>query len=180
MRGHASTGGSLSLRNTVDSLGVFLRPSTLRPGLKRFQQFAAAAHGSRRDARREPVQRAWAAVRQRIDGIRTGLDRASGHVSTGRTGRPRRRDIESPYLLSGFARCADCGGSLGVLDRRQYGCIAHHKRGTTVCGNGVRLPLAMLDDAVLRELRDKLKPKAIMPLIDLVFGNCHRQPAPAI
>jgi site-specific DNA recombinase len=106
-----------------------------------------------------------AAVRQRIDGIRTGLDRASGRASTGRTGR-RRRDIESQYLLSGFARCADCGSSVGVLDRRQYGCIAHHKRGTTVCGNGVRLPLATLDEAVLRELRKMLKPKTIMAAID--------------
>src|SRR5436189_1514752 len=28
---------------------------------------------------------------------------------------PESKWIESPYLLSGFARCSDCGGSLGVL-----------------------------------------------------------------
>jgi len=33
----------------------------------------------------------------------------------------RRQDIESPYLLSGFARCGTCGGSLSVTTRQHGG-----------------------------------------------------------
>jgi site-specific DNA recombinase len=104
---------------------------------------------------------AWTAAHSRLEGIRTHLALASG----GRMGR-RRRDIDSAYLLSGFARCAQCGGSIGVLDRRQYGCIAYHKRGTTVCTNAVKLPIAKLDAAVLATLRDVLHPKAVLAIID--------------
>lgn len=108
---------------------------------------------------------AWDAAYRRLDGIRTHLEQASG----GRSGR-RQRDIESRYLLSGFARCAVCGGSVGVLDRRQYGCIAYHKRGTTVCRNAVKLPVATLDEAVLTKLRvDVLRPAAVLALIDGVL-----------
>jgi site-specific DNA recombinase len=107
----------------------------------------------------------WASAQMRLDSIRTHLARVSG----GRGGR-RRRDIDSKYLLSGFARCAVCGGSVGVLDRRQYGCIAYHKRGTTVCGNAVKLPIATLDEAVLEKLRgDVLRPAAVMAIIDGVL-----------
>jgi DNA invertase Pin-like site-specific DNA recombinase len=106
----------------------------------------------------------WTAAHQRITGIRTTIDRAmSAH---GRTRCPRRRDIDSKYLLSGFTRCAECGGSVGVLDRRLYGCIAYHKRGTTVCRNGVKLPVAALDAALLRILRTAVTPKAIMAIVD--------------
>ena len=67
----------------------------------------------------------------------------------GRPGVPQRRDRESSYLLSGFTRCAVCGGSVGVLDRRQYGCLSYHKRGTTVCANAIKMPIATLDAVVL-------------------------------
>jgi site-specific DNA recombinase len=38
--------------------------------------------------------------------IRSGADGMKGRL----LGRPGMRDIDSPYLLSGFARCAHCGG----------------------------------------------------------------------
>ena len=51
--------------------------------------------------------------------------------------RRRRRDIDSKYLLSGFARCAQCGGTMSVdqsQPRRSSGCSftgvsPHAKRG---------------------------------------------------
>ena len=79
----------------------------------------------------------------------------------------RRRDAESPYLLSGFSRCAECGRSIGVLDRRRYGCIAYHKRRTTVCRNAVKLPIATLDAAVLRALtREALRPAVERAIVE--------------
>lgn len=65
----------------------------------------------------------------------------------------RRRDIDSQYLLAGFARCAVCSGSFGVMSGshrsardRLYGCLAYLKRGTSVCGNSLRLPIERVDN----------------------------------
>ncbi len=114
---------------------------------------------------------AWGAAHRRLERIRVHLEQ----VSDGRAGR-RRRDIESRYLLSGFARCAVCGGSVGVLDRRLYGCIAYHKRGTTVCRNAVKLPVATLDEAVLTKLRvDVLRPKSVLAIIEGVLNELSPQ-----
>lgn len=91
---------------------------------------------------------------------------------------PRRtRDIDSAYLLSGFARCAVCGGGLCVMNHgngsgngRSYGCLAHHKRGAAVCQNGLRLSLARVDEAVLQKLgHDVLRPAVVMALVDGVL-----------
>ena len=114
----------------------------------------------------------WAAAHARLEGIRSQLLRASGgRISV------RRRDIESAYLLPGFARCAVCGGSLGVLSgtngngrRHVYGCNSYLKRGTSVCGNSLRLPIERVDDAVLRTLAgDVLRPPVVMAVIDGVI-----------
>ena len=48
----------------------------------------------------------WTAARDRLTGIKARLMTASD----GRIGR-HARDVESVYLLAGFARCAVCGGS---------------------------------------------------------------------
>jgi hypothetical protein len=52
----------------------------------------------------------WQAVHERL-----------ARVGTRRTdlGRRRDRDFESRYLLSGFVRCAVCGGSIGAINRAQ-------------------------------------------------------------
>jgi site-specific DNA recombinase len=114
----------------------------------------------------------WQAAHGRLEGIRAHLHQASG----GRIG-VRRRDIESRYLLSGFARCAVCGGGLGVMSGSHssarghvYGCLSYLKRGTSVCGNGLRLPLDRIDDAVLRTLAgDVLRPRVVMAVVDGVL-----------
>ena len=54
-----------------------------------------------------------------------------------------------------------------MLDRRQYGCIAYHKRRTTVCRNAVKLPIATLDAAVLRALtREALRPAVERAIVE--------------
>src|ERR1700688_1128764 len=85
----------------------------------------------------------WESAHSRLTAIRTHLEQITGRRVDGKSG-PRRRGNESPYLLSGFARCAICGGGLGVTSRSHgreraffYACTAYHKRGTTVCGNSL-------------------------------------------
>jgi site-specific DNA recombinase len=115
---------------------------------------------------------AWAAAHARLSGIRTRLATVAG-IRSG-----IRRDIDSKYLLSGFARCATCGGTISALSRshgRQraffYGCLAHQKRGATVCDNALVLPVDRVNDAVLTALAgDVLRPAIVTAIIDGVFA----------
>ncbi|MDQ3420060.1 MAG: recombinase family protein, partial [Acidobacteriota bacterium] len=117
------------------------------------------------------TEEAWQAAHARLRGIRAKLATAQGD-------RPAvRRDIESKYLLSGFARCATCGGTLSALSRRDgkqrayfYGCLAHAKRGKTVCDNALVLPIERMDDAVLTAIAGEvLRPAVVHAVIEAVF-----------
>jgi site-specific DNA recombinase len=120
----------------------------------------------------------WNAAQARLRGIRAQLVTASSNGPGGRR-KPRARDIESSYLLSGFARCAVCGGGLCVMSRTRnggqqrehfYGCLAHHKRGAAVCGNGLTLPMDRVDAAVLGTLAsDVLRPALVMEIVDVAL-----------
>ena len=81
----------------------------------------------------------WAAAHARLERARTTFVRspASGRLLVGR---PAVHDFDSPYLLSGIAKCASCGGSLVGITRdfkrtrkALYGCDRYHKRGRTIC-----------------------------------------------
>lgn len=110
----------------------------------------------------------WTAAHARLTKIRERLEQSGG----GRLS--RRRDIDSRYLLPGFAVCASCGGGLGVFSRVSYGkrrkyvygCVAHHKRGNTVCGNALLLPMDTIDDAVLSTLAGgPLRPAVVLAIV---------------
>ena len=106
----------------------------------------------------------WQAAHVRLTRIRAQLQAASG----GRLG-IRQRDVDSRYLLPGFARCGVCGGGIGVISRSHgakrahfYGCIANHKRGATVCANALELRMEGVDRAVLGTLADDvLSPRIV-------------------
>jgi hypothetical protein len=112
----------------------------------------------------------------RLTDIRTRLETITGR-RVGEASGPRRRGNESSYLLSGFARCAVCGGGLGVTSRSHgreraffYACTAHHKRGSVVCGNGLVLAMGRVDDAVLTTLGgDVLRPQVVLAVLDGVL-----------
>jgi hypothetical protein len=96
----------------------------------------------------------WYAAQARLKGINAQLSNARG-------GRPnRRRDVDSRYLLTGFARCASCGSALCVTDRKRYVCIGYHKRGARVCVNGLRPRTENADQQVLAALDKLLRPRA--------------------
>jgi hypothetical protein len=81
---------------------------------------------------------AWRDLHARIDDAQAQLMKAGGGFTT--RGKRRRKDADSPYPLSGFTRCAQCGNAIDVFDKRAYACTAYHKRGTTVCTNALRKP----------------------------------------
>jgi hypothetical protein len=92
--------------------------------------------------------------------------------------RPSCEDFESPYLLSGLARCARCGGALVAMTRSHgstratfYGCAYHHKRGRTICANGLQIRQEILDRAVLDAHVTVLTPRLIE---DAVTEACVR------
>ena len=114
----------------------------------------------------------WNAVHARLDGVRKRQRHVAGNVGY-------RRDVESRYLLSGFARCAVCGASFYPLSRSHgkqrvyfYGCSAHHKRGSAVCGNNLVQRMERIDDAVLKAIGGEvLRPAVIMAVVDGVIAE---------
>jgi hypothetical protein len=60
------------------------------------------------------------------------------------------------HLLSGLARCGECGGRIGAVAGKHgseiaklYGCAHHRDRGASVCGNTLRRPVEAVDAAVV-------------------------------
>ena len=81
----------------------------------------------------------------------------------------RRPDIDSAYLLSGFARCGQCGGGLAAHSRQHgghrvffYGCTSFWKRGAKVCTNNLVARMDVLDAEVLATLQDDVFRPAVM------------------
>src|SRR5262245_920790 len=129
----------------------------------------------------------WDQVRARMAKHGERLPRiASGRL----VGRPTALDGESPYLLTGFTRCA-CGGAIGgttqlhgsgVASARRrvtfYGCTPHRKRGPEVCANDIVLRQDLVDPLVLGAIRDALDPRVIERTVDLAFEQLQTDKAP--
>jgi site-specific DNA recombinase len=69
---------------------------------------------------------------------------------TKKGGRPHR------YLLSGVARCGECGGPMTVVNGRDgkvnvkmYACAYHRERGDAVCTNKARRPVEAVDRGII-------------------------------
>jgi hypothetical protein len=108
----------------------------------------------------------WQRVHHRVKHHQTVYIRSCADGMKGRLlGRPGMRDIDSPYLLSGFARCAHCGGPTEASGRdnarlrRVYGCVYHRKRGKTICKNDLRIDQDRLDQVLLQAISDVLDKK---------------------
>jgi site-specific DNA recombinase len=112
----------------------------------------------------------WRAAHQRLDNVRERLQ-ALQPVDH----RRRARDVESPFLLSGFARCSQCGGALGVLSegrgrRRVYGCSRARRMGS--CSNRLQIPIERVDDAVLNSIIDQVLTETVVEaIVDRVIGR---------
>lgn len=105
----------------------------------------------------------WRAAHDRIDTARQRTQAVGGAL-----GNRRARDVDSQFLLSGFARCSECGNTLGVLSggrarRRVYGCSRNHK--TALCANRLRLPIERVDDAVLQAIIDQVLTETVVEAV---------------
>ena len=119
--------------------------------------------------------RAWDAAHTRLGNARANYLRGT----KGRLwGRPA-DGVESKYLLSGLARCGECGGSLVVRSRSHgrrrayyYACTSYHHRGRSVCQNRLEMPLAAADEAVLTQLElDALSPNVIEAALERALAQ---------
>jgi len=79
------------------------------------------------------------------------------------------RDGESKYTFSGFARCAECGGTMFVKPRRKsirdpgglvYACSSYQRgwaRAGRKCTNATRVPIGAVDDAIVSAILNTLR-----------------------
>jgi site-specific DNA recombinase len=107
-----------------------------------------------------------------------------------RVSRPSGADLVSPYLLSGLAVCAACGGSLVAMTRphgtgtaRQrvpmYGCVYHQKRGRVVCKNDVVIRQDKLDAAFLEALAEAIDDRLLERAVSKAVERLKRRGASA-
>jgi DNA invertase Pin-like site-specific DNA recombinase len=115
----------------------------------------------------------WHQVRKRLEANQKIYVRSVDNANNRSIGRPALRDIESPYLLSGMARCKHCGGPIEALGRdysrrkgRYYGCAYHRKRGASICHNALRVEQDVLDQVLLKALSDVLDEKLLEEAVE--------------
>jgi site-specific DNA recombinase len=74
----------------------------------------------------------------------------------------RARGVDSPYLLSGFATCASCGGPMTIkrkssgARRPLYACTRHHLSGKRACPNGHGVAMGDADLSVVKALKEQV------------------------
>src|SRR6267143_483720 len=119
----------------------------------------------------------WTAAHRRLEEARASYLWSTNGKLNGRA--PAVKAIDSKYLLTGFAQCAVCGGSLMARSRdygstRKFGylCGYHHQRGRTVCVNGLEAPMEATDHAVLASIeRDLLRREVVERAIELAIDE---------
>ncbi|MGH9239791.1 MAG: zinc ribbon domain-containing protein [Vicinamibacterales bacterium] len=116
----------------------------------------------------------WGAAHERLRGSRQNyLRHTNGRV----WGRPA-NGVESKFLLTGMAICGACGAGMLIRSRKAnrqraffYGCAANHQRGEAICANGLEIPMAIADSAVLEIVEQSiLTPAVIEEAIDRLFS----------
>jgi hypothetical protein len=81
-----------------------------------------------------------------------------------------RRNVGN-YLLSGFVKCAVCGGAY-VKTNHSYRCAMHHDRGDAVCSNSRGVTVEKLEQLVLSTLRERLyTPTNLKAIIERVRND---------
>jgi hypothetical protein len=120
----------------------------------------------------------WSQVQARFQGRRQKrAGRSPGSVNKGRR----------PHLLTGIAKCGNCGAGMHVVGSRkkkgityvQLGCSGHWTRGASICPNGRTISEKKLNEAVLGALRETLlEPGVLKRFVDRFqakLGQAHRQ-----
>ena len=111
------------------------------------QKFIRDPDTGRRQARPVPPSD-W--VVQDVPELRIVDDVLWERVQTRRqAGHDRRRNPSRrmPLPLTGLVRCGVCGGAMGILKARRYGCHTHRDKGT--CGNPRGIEATVLENQVI-------------------------------
>jgi site-specific DNA recombinase len=81
-------------------------------------------------------------------------------------------------LLSGFLICGECGGSYHALSGGpSWGCSWHRNRGGEACANGVRIPQAKLEAAVVAAVRDALDEQVAARALEVALDELRKRMA---
>ncbi len=98
-----------------------------------------------------------------------------GKIRRTALGRPASRRTR---LLSGFLECGECGGSYHALTGKvEWGCSWHRNRGA--CDNGVRIPQAQLEAAVLTAVREAIDEEVAAHALEVALEELRRRMASA-
>jgi site-specific DNA recombinase len=117
----------------------------------------------------------WQAAHRRLAETRAVYAR----LTDGRLiGRPEGH-VESPYLFTGFLRCATCGGTVHVSKQpfrgtmmMYYRCATQRERGATQCPTGVRARLERLEAAILETItRDVLAEDVLTAVVERTIAR---------
>jgi site-specific DNA recombinase len=121
----------------------------------------------------------WDRVQRRHAEVQTTLP---GKSDTGRTlMRGRNAALHSPYLFSGFMRCAECGGSITVSHCGQgksprYGCSQSWRHGVSTCSNRLTVLAHVADSHLLEGLTSALlEPETIRYITNSVTAELNRR-----
>lgn len=105
----------------------------------------------------------WEAARSRIQ------------VRRGRPAGESNRKNPRVHLLSGIARCGDCGAGLTIIGQRTkngvtyctLGCSKHYTRGSSICANAATISERKLNSTLVDELKAHLlRPGAITAFVE--------------
>ena len=83
----------------------------------------------------------------------------------------------SNHLLTGFLRCAECGGPLTIVAgyhkarTSRYGCSNHANRGESVCRNDLRESEEQIQQRLLSKLQDAVLTEAAVEFAIEEFGR---------
>ncbi len=80
-----------------------------------------------------------------------------------RYGKAAKSGTKARHLLSGLARCAECGGPIrvetskfGSANVKVYACSYNRTRGKSVCINGMRRPIAGINTAIVDWIKENV------------------------
>ena len=127
----------------------------------------------------------WHAAHERMRARREAHDRWKRGDPTGSA---NGQGVRTRYFLTGFGRCACCGGSMQAVSRIakdggrtfRYCCSSYWNRGASVCANGRVVEMALADRGIHNLLRlEVLKPSVIEAALDVALDQLASDPGAA-
>jgi site-specific DNA recombinase len=84
------------------------------------------------------------------------------------------------YLFSGLLACGECGASFAVATQGRFGCSNYHRRGKTVCKNGITISRHIVEEKLLGGLKEHLMSDEMYELFNRTVNELLAEPAEQI